>query len=288
MAHDSEHTNLENVGADGDDVASRAHAAPPDDSRIRMLLLQARRDVDAMGQHEVECFSRHLGVPLERLEIFDILTRPFEELYETLDDPNVRVFIGGSGDYSVSKPGPASLERFVHEAIPRIVASGRPTFGSCWGLHTLVLGLGGHVEAVKPGEVGTFDVRLTNGNQDPLFAHMPQGFRAQMGHNDWVTKLPPGAVSLCENDASSFQAVRFGDGPVYGLQFHAELSVEDNRARYLHYIENYGGDVEPDGEGCPLFGASPQANTLLARFRTLYCTPNGRSIGHGEAPEGDD
>ncbi len=273
MANIFEQNEFETPAAKSDPRISPEHAASPDNGRIRLLLLQARRSTDVMQRHELECFARHLEVPPETIEVFDLLTRPLEALYTALDDPLVRLFIGGSGDYSVSKPNPPILERFVREAIPRIVASGRPTFGSCWGLHTLACGLGGRVESRGQGEVGTFDVRLssTSGAGDPLFAHMPLEFRAQMGHNDWVTQLPPGAVALCENDASAYQAVRFGDGPVYGLQFHAELSVEDNRTRYLHYIEGYGSDS--DGEDGPRLHASPDANTILLRFRTLYCMP---------------
>ena len=238
-------------------------------STPRFVLFQAREHNDPMLAHEVDCFLRHLDLTLDELETFQVLERPETEGDALLSDPQLRALIGGSGDYSISTGGPPRLERFVRELIPQLVERQVPTFGSCWGLHALVKGLGGRVERRGVSEVGTFEVRLTPGVADPLLAELPARFMAQMGHHDWVVELPAGATPRCENDESPYQAVRFGDGPVYGLQFHAELTYDDNRRRYLHYIHHYGDPNNVDA-GLSKFSRSSHANTLLRRFKALF------------------
>ena len=73
---------------------------------------------------------------------------------------------------------------------------------------------------------------------------------------------------MCESDSSPFHAARFGPGPIYGLQFHAELDRDENHERYRHYIHLYGDEEE--GESLE-FSPSTDSNTLLGRFLRLYC-----------------
>lgn len=224
-----------------------------------------------MREHEIGCFARHLDLEVETLELFNLLEDPEHRLDQMMADPAAAFFIGGSGDYSVSQGGPAPLVAFVDYGIARLADSGRPVFGSCWGYHALAQGLGGRVERTGASELGTYTIRRCVGCDDPLVRELPDEFLAQMGHKDWVTALPEGSIALCESDSSPHHAVRFaGKAPVYGLQFHAELALEDNQARLLHYVDNYGG-IEKARTLLDSFRASPHANSLLGRFRDLFC-----------------
>lgn len=219
-----------------------------------------------MRDHEVGCFVRHLGVDSTELEVFNLIDDPEHRLDALMADPASVFFIGGSGDYSVSQGGPEPLVAFVDYGIARLAASGRAVFGSCWGYHALAQGLGGKVERTGASELGTYTIRKCQGVDDPLITELPNEFLAQMGHKDWVTRLPEGSVALCFSESSPHHAVRFpGAGLVYGLQFHAELDREDNQARLLHYVDNYGG-IEKARALLDSFQPSPHANRLLARF----------------------
>jgi GMP synthase (glutamine-hydrolysing) len=55
--------------------------------------------------------------------------------------------------------------------------------------------------------------------EDPLFADIPNSFRAFETHSDRVLELPGGAVELARNDVG-IQAFRLG--LTYGVQFHPE------------------------------------------------------------------
>ena len=234
-------------------------------SHGRLILFQVRRMGDPVIPQERGCFTRWLGVTEDELEVIDVLTAGAEAMIDAISDPRAIVLIGGSGDFSVSQGGPRSQRDFIERVVPALIELQRPTLGVCWGLHAMVAGVGGRVERVGEGEIGTFEVRLTEtGQVDPLFSALPQRFRVQLGHRDWVTALPEGAHALCENDATPYQAVRFGDGAVYGVQFHPELDIEDHLVRFRRYSNYYAPEeAEALQRG---FDASPEANGLLSRF----------------------
>ncbi|HEX7070880.1 MAG TPA: type 1 glutamine amidotransferase, partial [Rhodothermales bacterium] len=83
-------------------------------------------------------------------------------------------------------------------------------------------------------------VSLTaEGMADPLFGSFPRSFRVNMGHHDRVARLPGGAVELAFNDSQRNQALRMGDRPMYGTQFHTELDAERYRERLIAYRALY-------------------------------------------------
>jgi GMP synthase (glutamine-hydrolysing) len=78
-------------------------------------------------------------------------------------------------------------------------------------------------------------VELTDaGAADPLFAHMPRGFAAFVGHKEAAHALPPHAVRLASSEACPVQAFRVGRN-VYATQFHPELDVEGITTRIRAY-----------------------------------------------------
>jgi GMP synthase-like glutamine amidotransferase len=77
----------------------------------------------------------------------------------------------------------------------------------------------------KP-EVGVFDIRLTPaGRASSLFDGVPPVFPALQWHGAEVVALPPGAVTLAENEHSPIQALELGRA-AYGIQYHIEQTEE--------------------------------------------------------------
>jgi len=204
---------------------------------LRYLLIQMRDRDDPMRFHEVECFARILGVPTERIEIFDLLGPP-------LTDPGLAEFdvilLGGSGDYSAARGG-EWLDRAL-DSLRRVHGSGIPTFCSCWGFQAMARAMGGTVvHDLETAEIGTYELEVTEaGQDDPVFGYLGESFLAQMGHEDRVADLPPGATLLASSSKVENQAYRFDGAPVYCTQFHPELSAADLLLRfqsYPHYLE---------------------------------------------------
>lgn len=241
---------------------------------IRYLLLQVRNADDPMRQQEVGCFSRALAAPRENIRVFDLLTGvPEVELLESVDV----VLLGGSGDYSVAEGGPwlpAALE-----AMRELFEFSKPTFASCWGFQAMAKALGGEVVTdVTRAELGTIEVQLTQaGQEDPVFAPLGSRFRAAMGHQDIVTRLPDGAVLLASTNLVENQAFCFPGKPIYCTQFHPELdriSLLERLHAYPQYVERIAGvSMQEFEQRCE---DTPAAVKLLERFVDLAVTGQNR------------
>ncbi len=112
-------------------------------------------------------------------------------------------------------------EEFLKRAADRSI----PLYGVCFGHQLLAQTFGGKVEKCPRGwELGTVTVTQTeHAKQNPLFASVPEQFIAQMSHGDVVTELPPGAVTLAQNDHWEYQAFMLGEC-IWGTQFHSEFT----------------------------------------------------------------
>ena len=154
----------------------------------------------------------------------------------------------------------------------RLIDDDRPVFGSCWG-HQFLAELGGGtvVEDKDRSEIGTFPIRLTAaGHADPLFAHFPDRFFVQLGHNDRVSTLGPGWLDLARSDLCPFQAIRAAGRPVYGTQFHSEMDEERLRERILVYLNDYVPDAATHQEILRRLRPSLEADRLLEAFLERY------------------
>lgn len=232
--------------------------------RLRYLLLQVRNPDDPMRGQEVRSFARALATTPEMIRVFDLLDGGVSLL--ELRDADV-VLLGGSGHYSVTDDGPW-LDRAL-DSLRVVYDSRKPTFASCWGFQAMARALGGRViKDLERAEIGTLPVYLTDaGLADPVFGPLGKTFRGQMGHEDHVVELPPGATRLAYSDRVEFQAYRIDDRPIYCTQFHPELNCENllERVRiYPEYIERIAGlPVDALGD---MIEETPETEALLKRF----------------------
>jgi len=231
----------------------------------RYLLIQIRDSFDRVKQQEINCFARALDVTADDIELFDLLNEPLTpDRYASFD----MVMIGGSGKYSVTSE--ADWLYRALEGLQQLVASGKPTFASCWGFQAIARATGGVVRHdLAHAELGSLPVRRTAaGREDPLFSALPDTFLAYMGHEDRVVELPPGTVHLAESDTVAAQAYRFVDKPIYCTQFHPELTLEtllDRIAAYPEYCERIARI--PFSEFRLSCQGAPESETLLRKFK---------------------
>jgi len=206
---------------------------------ITVLLLQAR-DEPKIIRGEQTCFVERCGIEEEQLRTVSVHREGISRA--ALDDADA-LMIGGASTYNAhgDYPWMEALLDVCRAAAER----GLPTFGSCWGHQILARAFGGTVAHDKgASELGGQRIYLTEaGRRDELTSTLPPEFTANTGHHDRVTALPPEAVEMAFSDSQRHQAFRMKGRPVYGTQFHSELSGDRERERLIAYRDYYRDEI---------------------------------------------
>jgi GMP synthase-like glutamine amidotransferase len=115
----------------------------------------------------------------------------------------------------------AHEERFLRE----VIAAKVPVFGVCLGAQMLARAAGATVGPASRLEVGWLDVTLTEtGEGDPVLGALPRTATVFQWHH-YTFGLPAGATALATSPVC-LQAFRLGGQPAWGIQFHAEVTLE--------------------------------------------------------------
>ncbi|MFH1142577.1 MAG: type 1 glutamine amidotransferase [Candidatus Uhrbacteria bacterium] len=205
---------------------------------LNILVLQFR--TGAMKAHEQQCLLRVSGFDREQCVFFDCVKQ--EPKIEMLKDYDF-LLIGGSGDITIGEEEIPVLN-IVYQIVRQARAMSLPTIGICFGAHILTKAFGGELSYDKEGmETGTFQITLTDESQeDPVFSKLAKQFDAQLGHKDFISRLPSGAVCLATSELSGVQAWAFPNEPLYAIQFHPELEAKDVVTRLNFYAKQYLDD----------------------------------------------
>ena len=105
---------------------------------------------------------------------------------------------------------------------PGIFELGIPVLGICYGMQLACQALGGEIENAECREYGRAHCRVTVENQ--LLEGVSQETQVWMSHGDQVTAISEVFEPLAETDTCPFAAVKHRNAPVYGLQFHPEVT----------------------------------------------------------------
>ncbi len=119
--------------------------------------------------------------------------------------------------------GPASVyEPDAPKCDPEIFRLGLPVLGICYGLHLACQALGGQVQGTPSREYGRARCRVTQ--PDELFAGVPHEIDVWMSHGDQVSQASGDFLPLAVTDTCPLAAVKHRQLPIYGLQFHPEVT----------------------------------------------------------------
>ena len=114
---------------------------------------------------------------------------------------------------------------------PAVLDLGIPTLGLCYGMQLVCHLLGGEVKPGKSREFGRAHCRIREA--DGLFAGVPDETVVWMSHGDQVRAAGDEFVALAATDTCPVAAVRHRRRPVFGLQFHPEVSHTPYGSRIL-------------------------------------------------------
>lgn len=179
--------------------------------------------VDNGGQwtHREWRVLRDLGVETKMIPN----TTPFEEI----KDLDGLILSGGAPRIGLSAEKMGKNREYLEKA-------DYPIMGICAGHQFMALVFGGDA---KPSEVPEFgETRVYIDEHDEIFHGLPDSIIAWESHNDEVTQLPEGFISLAHSDNCRVQAMRHKERPLFGLQFHPEVNnTEYGREIFANFVE---------------------------------------------------
>jgi GMP synthase (glutamine-hydrolysing) len=128
--------------------------------------------------------------------------------------------------------GPASVyERGAPQCDPGIFQLGLPVLGICYGMQLACEALGGKVQSAVSREYGRAFCRVTT--PDELFSGITGEMEVWMSHGDQVARVTSEFLPLAATDTCPLAAVKHRTLPIYGLQFHPEVTHTPRGAEIL-------------------------------------------------------
>lgn len=212
------------------------------------LLVSTRPEEEALDS-EYQAYLRATGLPREQLDLaeFDLVGLPPVEVGKYAG-----VFVAGSpyGNATISGR-PSQTQQWIgqelRELFTQLLQANTPILATGTAMTVLVDVLGGVTTSEYAEVAEVIDVELTReGQDDPVFANLPESFLAFAGHDQSCATLPEGAVRLALSMSCPIQAFRVGDN-VYATQFSPELDAEAIRRQLDAYADaGYFGFGDPD------------------------------------------
>jgi GMP synthase (glutamine-hydrolysing) len=128
--------------------------------------------------------------------------------------------------------GPASVyAQGAPKCDPRLFELGVPVLGICYGMQLACEALGGNVASAPAREFGRAECEIVEA--DDLLAGVPQRTQVWMSHGDQVTGISDGFAPLARTATCPFAAVKHRRLPLFGVQFHPEVTHTPDGATML-------------------------------------------------------
>lgn len=119
--------------------------------------------------------------------------------------------------------GPSSVyEGDAPTCDPRIFKMGIPVLGICYGMQLACDALGGDVANAPAREYGRARCQVLEASE--LFQGIPVESDVWMSHGDQVARVSSQFIPLAKTSTCPFAAVKHRDLPIFGLQFHPEVT----------------------------------------------------------------
>lgn len=156
---------------------------------------------------------------------------PFTVSLEELKKPEVRGIILSGSPSSVYGKNAPHIDKKIFELK-------KPILGICYGFQLTSYLFGGSVERGAKREYGK--ATLFSNPSNSLFEGTPKEQVVWMSHGDSVIKLPKGFSVIASSANTPLAAAKHDKLPIYGVQFHLEVSHTPHGTRIL---ENFAKNI---------------------------------------------
>lgn len=143
---------------------------------------------------------------------------------ERIRELNPKGIILSGGPSSVYAPDAPKCD-------PELFKLDIPVLGICYGMQLACQALGGHVSPSASREYGRASLNVLD--SDGLFSGYPKESTVWMSHGDQVQTVSGDFVPLAATETCPVAAIKHAQRPVYGLQFHPEVSHTPHGAQIL-------------------------------------------------------
>ncbi|MEE2828734.1 MAG: type 1 glutamine amidotransferase [Myxococcota bacterium] len=187
-----------------------------------------------------------------------------EPVPEQLDEFDAVLISGSAASVTAPPPWLDDLEALVR----RCAAQHKPLLGVCFGHQVIASALFGRsvVETREEIEIGWLDIEVCS--DDPLFDGLGKGFRTFVSHYDQVREDQLGPVWTARSAGCPVQGLRIPDSPIWGVQFHCEMSVEEAS----RLIRERTDPVRDHGR---LLAEAKDSGQILQRLLDNFCAAAG-------------
>ncbi|WP_442485383.1 glutamine-hydrolyzing GMP synthase [Aeoliella sp. SH292] len=123
---------------------------------------------------------------------------------------------------------------------PELFNLGIPVLGICYGMQLACQALGGEVKNVPSREYGRAHLDVTD--HSDLFEGVKKETEVWMSHGDQVTAIDENFTTLAATHTCPYAAVRHKSLPIFGLQFHPEVThTVDGKTLLANFVRNVCG-----------------------------------------------
>lgn len=170
-------------------------------------------------------------------QVFCRIVPPSRKAAELRGRPLKGIILSG-GPASVYEPNAPRLD-------PEYLELGVPVLGICYGFQVISDSLGLPVRPAAEREFGHREIDVLEA-AGPLFAGLPKRQVVWMSHGDQIADKGSILVPLASTDTCPFAAAKHATRPIYGVQFHPEVSHtrygKELIARFLREVCGCVGD----------------------------------------------
>ena len=159
-------------------------------------------------------YSQLIARKIREIKVFSEI-HPFNVSLDILKNEKIKGVILSGGPFSIYEKNAPKISK-------DILDMDIPILGICYGLQLLMHLNNGKVNPADKKEYGRAQLQINS--QSKIFEGIPDNSTVWMSHGDKVDGIPAEFQTIAQTSNSPFAAVHHKTKPIWGIQFHPEVT----------------------------------------------------------------